>query len=290
VKLFGNPFIAQDLSSAYTRPQALRSYLAVIAAMSGVLMIWWPRSPLASYLRSGMTPDTFFAAAIGLLGCMTYVSVRFGAEDFAEENSSQIHDFVTLTPVPVSSVVAGKLVTAVLHTLFLLVLGLPFLVIGSSVNGTSIAVIGRAALVMGFYALAFRMYAFLAFVLFEPRKVFKDAVLILSALVSLIVTTSAFPPLSPISAILSLNPDNAYPTVLLPLLGTPFPFHAVSVIINALLTAVFSISSGVWLRAVRRAHAGRQPAPPEAPASEKRAERFLRGQWDDEDDKPDGTR
>jgi uncharacterized membrane protein len=287
MKLLGNPFIGEDLSAAFSRTPALRAYLAFMAVMSGILLVWWPRSPLASYLRTGVAPDSFISAALGLLGCAVYVSARMGAEDFSEEGSSKVRDFVTLTPVPVSVVVAGKLVTAVLHTLFLLLLGLPFLVIGSSVNGTPIPVMCKAVLVAGSFALAFRALAFLGFAILGTSKVLKDTILLFIGVIWLSVTTSVIAPLSPISAILSLDPGNPAPAVSLPLIGASIPFFAVSVTISAFSVAIFSVSAAVWLRAVRKAHAKRRTESP-ARAMQTRAERLLKGPWDDTKDEHDG--
>jgi hypothetical protein len=287
MKRFGDPFLSEDLSASFTRVPALRAYAVFAAVMGCVIMVWWPRGPLASYLRTGVVPDTFVAAAIGLLGCAVYMGMRFGAEDFAEEGASKVHDFVTLTPVPVSSVVASKMVAAVLHTLFLLALGLPFLIIGSSVNGTRTAVILKVLLVAGSSTLAFRAFAFLGFVLFEPRRMLKDGVILVTAAIVLAVTTSAIPALSPISAILSLDAASGYVELSVPPLAASIPFYLVSVIISAFAVVVFLVSAGLWLRSVRRKHAQTRPPQPVASAAG-RVERLLKGVWNDAEDGHDG--
>jgi len=145
---------------------------------------------------------------------------------------------VTLTPVPVSSVVAGRLSASVIHTVFLLALGLPFLFLGSTVNGTAISVISRVVLVSGTSALALRAFAFLCFVLLEPHRLLKDGVIIFCGLAFLIATTSAVQPLSPISAILSLERGRFHRA------GTRCSFYLVSVIMSVLAAAVFYIAAG----------------------------------------------
>jgi len=282
MKILGNPFIAEDLSDSFTRVSALRSYPVFIAVMAAVMMIWWPRIPLTAHLRAGNAPETFFAVALCLFGCLAYLAARFGAEGFSNESASKILDFVTLTPVPVSSVVAGRLSASVIHTVFLLALGLPFLFLGSTVNGTAISVISRVVLVSGTSALALRAFAFLCFVLLEPHRLLKDGVIIFCGLAFLIATTSAVQPLSPISAILSLGEGAVFTA-----LGPAVPFYLVSVIMSVLAAAVFYLAAGVWLRVLRRRFAVRQTAI--AAANEARAERLLKRMWNEESD-ADGSR
>ncbi len=284
MKRLGTSFIGEDLSAAFSRIPALRSYMGFAAVMAGVLLVWWPRSPLSTYLRSGIKPDTFMAAALGLLCSAVYLGIRFGSEDFAGDDSSKIHDFVTLTPVPVAVVVAGKLAAAVLHTLFVLLLGFPFLVVGSSVNGTPVSVMCRAVLIMGVSALAFRSFAFMTFAFCGHRKILKNAIILICAAAWLSVTTAAAPAFSPISALLCLDPGNPMPMVGLPLTGGAVPRYVVSLCTGALGVAVFSVLSMLALNGVRRAHAARKAPAAQAGSVEPRAQRLMKGLWDDADD------
>jgi ABC-type transport system involved in cytochrome c biogenesis permease component len=282
MKILGNPFIAEDLSASFTRTSALRSYPGFIAVMAVVILIWWPRGPFTTYLRAGTVPDSFTAAALGLLACAAYLSARFGAEDFAEESASRVQDFVTLTPVPVSSVVAGKMAASAVHTIFILVLGLPFLLLGSAVNGTSIPVIARAALVSGSSAFCFRAFAFLCFTLFGPYRLLKNSVIFLCGLAFLTASTAVIPALSPISAILSLNGLGS-----IAVLGRTVPFYLVSVIIGVSAAALFFAAAGAWLRILRKRYVKKQLAA--ASGAEARAKRLLKGLWNEGTDDVDGS-
>jgi hypothetical protein len=259
-----NPFIGEGIRAAFSHPPMLRTYSLFLLAMTCLTAFMWPWSPLVSYMSPREPPLIFTVAALGFFFCLIFINARFGAGDYEPVHSTKVRDFVNLTPVPVSTVVAGKLVVGVLHILFLLVLGLPFLLFTREAGGKSMGELAGVVLVAGTASLAFRCYAFALFVMLGDRKGFRQAVLIVSATPMLLVIPF-FPAASPVAAIYFLAaanpPRHAAPVIL----GVPMPFFLISIIISLCAACVFYGLSVAWLRLVRRNHAaaaasGRKPA------------------------------
>jgi hypothetical protein len=200
-----NPFIRGDLTAAFSRPTILRTYTYYLLAMSAIVFLWWPRGILSSSFREGSAPATFAAAALGMFGCLAYLNARLGAEDYPGRDAVGLRDVLTLTPVSVASLVAGKLAVAVLHTLFLLALGMPFLAVTLGVSGVPRAAAAAALAVAGCAALAFRAFGFLLFTLFEQRPALKDVLLLFCGLVLVFLPMLIAPAANPVSALLALG-------------------------------------------------------------------------------------
>jgi hypothetical protein len=254
MKLLKNPFIGEGLETCFSHIPVLRSYVYYVLCIALATFFWWPRGPLADVLRTGQPPQTFTVTAITVFVCLLFLNARYGSEDYARPDSTKVHDIVTLTPVRVSTIVVGKLVTAVLHILFLLALAMPILIATRAVSGRSFGALGVSLLVVGSSVLAFRMLGFLFFVVFDTRSTLRSVILLTSVLVLVLGPLAFFPAATPISALMSADSQTAA------LFGSPIPYYLISVIINLLAVAAFSVASISWLRFVRRQHLKRAAA------------------------------
>src|SRR5208282_17319 len=134
-----------------------------------VLAVMWPRSTIVESLRQAAASDTFTIVAVCLLLFLLFLGARYGAEDFSPEAAGHLRDYVTLTPVPVFSVVAGRLVFSALHTLVLLLLGGPFLAAAMAVGGAGFPQALAALAVAGAASLGARMAGLLALAVVSRR-------------------------------------------------------------------------------------------------------------------------
>jgi hypothetical protein len=109
-----------------------------------------------------------------------YLGARLGAEDFSTDPTVQLRELVTLTPVPLLSLVAGRLAVGVLHTVLLLLLGAPFLVAAMAVGGVGFPQLLRALALIGSASLAARMCGLCALALSGGRRPLRDVILFLA--------------------------------------------------------------------------------------------------------------
>jgi hypothetical protein len=257
MKLPANPFIRESLADSFSQPQILRTYLLYLVILSCLTFFWWPRGPISEFMRSGEVPQTVTATAIGLIVCLAYMNARFGSEDYAGPESTGVRDFVTLTPVAVSTLVLGRLAAAFLHVLLLLALSVPLFLASRGVCGATYAELGLVWLVAGSSALALRSLAFFLFAVFNDMRGIKNTILAGFGGLWIFATMLFIPAVSPLSAILSLRTVGAAPRDPVLLLGTTIPFWSVSVIISFLAVLAFSAATIVWLGMLRRRYGAR---------------------------------
>ena len=228
-----NPFLDEGVRTYFAQDAILRSYLVLVGVIGLVLLLWWPRASLDAVARTGVFPGTFTTVCIGLYICLTYLGARYGAEDFSPEARVKLREYALLTQVSLASIAAGRTLFSLLHTLFLLALGAPFLLASLAVSGGGLALMLPALLVIGAATFAVRMYGFLTLVLLE-RQIGRDLFLGAGVILFLVVSSIVAPAVNPIAALLSILPrdEAAGAPISLPL-GS-IPFFSLSVIMSLL--------------------------------------------------------
>ncbi len=248
MRIARNPFLDEGVRTYFAQETILRSYLALVGVISLALLLWWPRASLDAVVRGGAIPATFTSVCIGLYVCLTYLGARYGSEGFSQEAQVKLREYAVLTPVSLGSIVAGKTLFALLHTLFLLALGAPFLLASLAVSGGDLPLILPALLVIGASTFAVRMYGLLTLVLLE-RQVARDVCCAMGIILFLVVSALTVPAANPIAALLSILPrDEAASAPIL------FPFGAIPFFS---LSVIISLLAGFLLAGTIRASLGR---------------------------------
>jgi hypothetical protein len=250
-----NPFVKEGLQVYFSHATILRTYVVLLAVLGALLFFWWPRGPLAASLFPGAAPRTFTAVAMGWLAVLAWLSARYGAEDYSSGSFIPLREYVTLTPVAIGTVVAGKLAFATLHTLFLLALGAPFVLASLAVSAVPMPDAARAFLVVGAAAVACRMLGSFLLVALGERSLVRDLAMLAIACVAVPASLALFPAANPVSAILSLG-GAVDSTEAVRLLGATLPFYLFSVIINLLAAIACAAAMSVCLAVARKARHG----------------------------------
>ena len=238
MRMARNPFLDEGVRTFFAHEAILRSYLALVGVIGLALFLWWPRATLDAVVRTGVFPGTFTIVCIGLYICLTYLGARYGSEGFSPEARVKVRDYARLTQVSLASIVAGKILFALLHTLFLLALGAPFLLASLAVSGGGLALMLPALLVIGAATFAVRMYGLLTLVLLE-RQIGRDLCLAGGVILFLVVSSLVVPAVNPIAALLSILPrdEAAEAPISFPIGSIPF-FS---------LSAIMSLAAGLLL-------------------------------------------
>jgi len=245
-----NPVARSDLAGFFSYPAALRSLGVLLGILALVLYAWWPRGALAYNLRTTTPPQTFAAVALALLAAASYLNARAGAGEYAPPGETGLVDLVSLTPVPVASVVAGRLASGAVLVVFQLSLGLPFLLATLGVSGVSAVALVPALSVIGCSALAWRTSALAMRLTLPDHPLLRDIVLFASGTAFLVATFTLAPACNPVAALLDLAAGGARP---MSVFSASLPFFAVSAIISALVVAAATAVSYAALRAARNA-------------------------------------
>jgi hypothetical protein len=211
----GNPFVAEGMRVYLSERGILRTYLFIAGALGLAVLAMWPRSTIEAALRGGGAADTFTVVAACFLLFLLYLGARYGAEDYSADSTVQLREYVTLTPVPLFSVIGGRLMFAVLHTFLLLLIGAPFLAAAMAVGGAGFPQALAALAVIGAASLAARMCGLLVLTLVGGRRPLRDLLLIPVLAASLVVTFFLAPRTNPFHAIAFLLKDADGPSACL---------------------------------------------------------------------------
>lgn len=193
--------VAEGMRLYFSERGILRTYLFVAGALGVALAVTWPRNTFEAALRTGAASDTFTVVAACFLLFLLYLGARFGAEDYSTESASQLREYATLTPVPLFSVVGGRMTFAALHTVLLLLIGAPFLAAAMAVGGAGLPQSLSALAVIGAASLAARMCGLLALTIVGARRPLRDLVLFPALAAGLVATFSLAPWANPFHAI-----------------------------------------------------------------------------------------
>jgi uncharacterized membrane protein len=241
--------VREGVRAYLSEQEVLRASLYVAGLLGLALLALWPRGSLETALRTGAASDTFTVVAICFLLALLYLGARWGAEDYAANPTVQLHEYVTMTPVSLLSLVSGRLLVGLLHTLVMLLLGAPFLVAAMAVGGAGVPEAFRALAVIGAASLAARMCGLLTRTLIGTRRPLREILLFLVLAAVFGSTFFVAPAVSPFSALAGLlNPAEESSVSI----RCALAYLAVAVLLAACALAVLT---GTRVRA--RARAGR---------------------------------
>lgn len=198
----GVPFLEEGLKTYVTQRAILRTYVIVVCVLAVALLVVWPQGSLEGVYRGARASDTFAVVSVTFLLLLLYLGGRFGGEDYSPETLVNLREYAALTPASVAWLVAGKTAFAVVHTIFLLLLGSPFLLAAASVSGAPAGSFGRALVLVGAATLASRMYGLFLLGLFGQRRILRGAAFLAGLAVFLAGTWLLLPALNPVSVLL----------------------------------------------------------------------------------------
>ena len=245
-----NPFIEEGARIYFSHRAILGTYALLLAVLGGLLLFSWPRGTVAASLPPSAGPRTLAVVSVGLFIAMAWLSARYGAEDYSSASFIRMTDYVTLAPARLASVIGGKLSFALLHTLFLLALGSPFLLASLGVSAVPPGVAIRILLVVGASAMACRALGLFLLTVLGGHTLVRDLAMLAAGLAAIPASMAAFPPANPVSAILSLTAATDLPPTV-GVFGAALPFWLFSVIMSLLAAAVFASAAAVPLAVAR---------------------------------------
>jgi hypothetical protein len=204
--LGGTSLVREGFKAYFAQRTILRSYLLIPGALAVALMIAWPQDTVQGVLRGGPATDAFSVVAACFLGFMLYLGGRYGAEDYATDTLGNLREYVALPAVSPGSLVAGKAAFALLHTAFLVALGVPFLLAALGVSGAMPGALSRTLAVIAAAGLAVRMYGLLLLCIFGLRRLLRGAALLIGVGAYLAVTWLVLPAMNPVAALIPSSP------------------------------------------------------------------------------------
>jgi hypothetical protein len=265
----GLPFVAEGIRTYATQRSILRTYLFIPGALAIALLITWPQGTVQSVFLGGSAADGFTVVSVTCLLILLYLGGRYGAEDYSPETFVNLREYVTLTPASVASLVAGKAAFSIVHTIFLVTLGAPFLLSASSVSGAPRGSLAGVLAVLATAAFAARMYGLLLLAMMGQRRFLRVASFLAGVGAYLFVTYLVEPGYNPIAMVIAARDGASLLPIIIFNLGA-------SLLLAAGVAAVL-----VLARRGARRHVSREALPDGAHGDNGRDARLQPGSGDD---------
>ncbi len=137
-----NPLVAEVLTGLTRHGKAQLDYLWLMVLQAVVLFVWWPKGDVAELLQSQHGPHTLEAVAIAVGATMAYFAVRAGAEESMLPGQHGVRDWALATPLGLGRILRGYVAGQIVHSLHLLALSSPLLLMAFTVAGGEWAALG----------------------------------------------------------------------------------------------------------------------------------------------------
>jgi hypothetical protein len=130
-----NPLVTEVLAGLSRSGKAHLDYLGLLALQAVVLFLWWPKIGVAQMLESQHGPHTLAAVVMAVGVTTAYFALRVGAEEVLLPGQHGLRDWALATPLGVGRVLSGYVLGQLVHSLYLLALSSPLLLMAFTVSG-----------------------------------------------------------------------------------------------------------------------------------------------------------
>ncbi len=151
----GNPLITEVLTGLTRAGKAQLDYLGLLLIQAVILLLWWPKSGVAQMLERQQSPRTLTAMVMAVGLTTAYFSLRAGAEEIMLPGQRALRDWArSLRPMRILN---GYVLGQLLHSLYLLALSAPLLLIAFMISGVDWAALGWCLAAVLVQALFYRL-------------------------------------------------------------------------------------------------------------------------------------
>jgi len=194
--------ILEESFHVYLQTRAYRRlHVFYILGLATVTVLVWPSRGFMDFFSTESVPSAFQVVLILQLLALSAVATYSGMDRVASEEIIRYSEWIGRTPVRLRTLMIGKLTAGSLHTLLLIVLGLPFLVIAAGPAGIPLRALVSGVLVMALVVTLCRTVGMIISVVGEEH----DVIRIVGSWVFLALlylgTIQVLQPLNPIIAV-----------------------------------------------------------------------------------------
>jgi len=234
-----NPLIEESAEVYVRRREYLTLHLFYIVGLAAFAIFLWPARGFMYFFRTETIPASFQATIIIHVIAVTGINLAIGLDRLAESQIIRYSEWLERTAVPIRVLFTGKIVSALAHTFFLVMAGVPFAVVAAGPAGIPMRVVAASEAIILLAGLTGRVAGMLISHIGESRYVVRVIGSWVFVALFFVVTVRAYPPLNPIVAVIAQHSEDALPGAN-PLLASGIPL-AIAV---TTLVALYWISLG----------------------------------------------
>ena len=151
-----NPLVTEVLAGLSRSGKAQLDYLGLMVLQAVVLFLWWPKLGVAQMLESQHGPHTLAAVVMAVGVTTAYFALRAGAEEILLPGQHGLRDWALATPLGLGRVLRGYLLGQLVHSLYLLALSSPLMLMAFTVSGGEWVALGWCLAAVLIQALFYR--------------------------------------------------------------------------------------------------------------------------------------
>ena len=152
-----NPLITEVLTGLARGGKAQLDYLGLLLLQAVVLLLWWPKSEVAQMLERQQSPRTLTAMVMAVGLTTAYFALRAGAEEIMLPGQHGLRDWARAASLRPGRILHGYILGQLLHSLHLLVLSAPLLLMAFTLSGGDWAALGWCLAAVLAQALFYRL-------------------------------------------------------------------------------------------------------------------------------------
>lgn len=152
-----NPLINEVLAGLTRGGKAQLDYVGLLLLQAVALFLWWPKSGVAQMLERQQSPRTL-TAMVMVVGLTTaYFALRAGAEEIMLPGQHRLRDWARTASLRPGRILNGYVLGQLLHSLYLLALSAPLLLMAFTISGGDWAALGGCLAAVLAQALFYRL-------------------------------------------------------------------------------------------------------------------------------------
>lgn len=152
-----NPLVTEVLVGLTRHGHAQLDYLGLLLVQAIVAFVWWPKDEVAQMLANQDSPHTLTAVVIAVGVTTAYFALRAGAEEILLPGQHGLRDWALATPLGLGRILGGYVLGQLVHSLHLLVLSSPLLLMAFTVSGGEWVALGWCMAAILVQALFYRL-------------------------------------------------------------------------------------------------------------------------------------
>lgn len=152
-----SPFVSEVLIGLSRPGKAHYDHLALVLLQVAVLFVFWPKGGIEELLASEHSPYTLAGVVIAMGLAMAYVALRMGDEKILLPGQRGLRGWTLGTSLGIGRIVYGYAMAQLVHSLYLLLLSAPLLLMAFTVSGGEWAALGWCSAAAIVQALFYRL-------------------------------------------------------------------------------------------------------------------------------------
>jgi hypothetical protein len=237
-----NPILEESSEVFLRTPQYVRLHLIYVGALILFTALLWPTRGFMVFFRTETVPAVFQAVVIFQLLLSAGMSIYIGLDRLAEAQIIKYSEWIERTALPIRVLAVGKVASAILHSLLLVALGFPMVVIAAGPSGIPFAAIMASETVVLLTVFVCRLAGLLISHIGEARYFTRVTGGWLFVALLFIATVRIAPMLNPVVSVIAQHGESS--PLMLPDAGLTFwnhPLSAPTIAFGFLLIALTTV-------------------------------------------------